>query len=181
MFRSVAATFVVLPLLAQPALAAPHQLYGKTVVVSWNESRDEKFPDEEQMRHVLAVGSMSIYISEAGRPFSRFRYSIIGRRGRVKSGKRDAVSGEGRAVRNFAFSGSTMTALAQRGRGGAIQMIVTFDANFQGCSAHVIAGRQPGSQPIHGKSLMHGSRVDIYRVEASGASCQVQNGNIFAG
>lgn len=74
-----------------------------------------------------------------------------------------------------------MTALAKRGRGGAIQMIVTFDANFQGCSARVIAGHQPGNQPIHGKAVMHGPRIDIYRVEASGASCQIQNGNVFAG
>jgi hypothetical protein len=36
----------------QSAFAAPRQSYGKTVIVNRNESREQKFPDEEQMRHI---------------------------------------------------------------------------------------------------------------------------------
>jgi hypothetical protein len=182
MFRNIAAAcaalLTLMPVVAASA-AAPKELYGKSVLISWNETRVQRLVSEEGTRNVAAVGEMTVYVSEAGRPFTRLRYSVVGRKGRLRTGKKDAVSGEGGPPRAFSFRGRTMTLQAKRGRGGALQFTVDFDGGFQGCSASVLAGRAPGGS-IHGKSLITGNRVEILSVEASGASCRIVNGNTFA-
>jgi hypothetical protein len=160
------------------ALAAPSQLYGKSVIVSWQEDRVQTTDRDAQPTSISASAQLSVYISEAGRPFSRVSMSVTNRRGRTRSGNRDAVQGEGSA-RSFGFHGSTMSATMPRGNAGAMQVLVTFDSGFQGCSAHVVAGKAGGSQFTRVKSMVTGNDVDIYSVKTSGESCRVQNGNVF--
>jgi len=61
------------------ASAAPQALYGKSVVVTWQEERQQKFPGEEQMRFVAAAAEFDVYVSDVGRPFSRLRFSMLNR------------------------------------------------------------------------------------------------------
>jgi hypothetical protein len=161
------------------ANAAPQSLYGKTVVVTWQEERQQKLPGEEQLRFVGAAAEFDVYVSEAGRPFSRLRFFVANRRGHMRSGSKDAVGGEGPA-RNVSFSGNTMTASMQRGAGGALLVSVTFDNAFQSCSARTVSGKAPGVESAHATSIISGNRIDLYSVKTSGESCRIQNGNMFA-
>jgi hypothetical protein len=167
-------------MLAMPssAFAVPQQLYGKSIIVSWREDRQQKFPDEKQMRSVGAFAEFNVYISELGRAFSRVRFSVANKRGKLKSGSKDEVSGEN-SHRNIGFHGTTMTASMPRGSGGAVQVLVNFESNFQSCSARVIAGKSDGAEAMKIRSLISGARVDMYSVKADGESCRIQSGNVF--
>jgi hypothetical protein len=162
------------------AHAAPQALYGKSVVVTWQEERQQKLAGEEQMRFVGAAAEFDVYVSEAGRPFSRLRMSVAGRRGgRLKTGTRDAVGGGG-SPRNVSFIGNTMTASMPRGAGGALLVSVTFDNAFQSCSARTVSGKVPGVEATHGKSMISGTKIDVYSLKTSGETCRIQTGNMFA-
>jgi hypothetical protein len=169
---------VALPMASSVALAAPSQLYGKSVIVSWQEDRVQTTDRDAQPTSVTASGQLSVYVSEAGRPFSRVTMSVTNRRGHTRTGNRDAVQGEGSA-RSFSFSGNTMSASMPRGNAGAMQISVTFDSGFQGCSARVVSGKAGGAQSTRVNSMITGRQYDFYSVKTSGESCRVQSGNVF--
>jgi hypothetical protein len=169
---------LALPMASSVALAAPSQLYGKSVMVSWQEDRIQTTDRDAQPTSVTGSGQLSVYISEAGRPFSRVSMSVTNRRGRTRSGNRDAVQGEGSA-RSFGFHGNTMSASMPRGSAGAMQISVTFDSGFQSCSARVVTGKSGGSHFTRVKSMITGGQYDFYSVKTSGESCRVQSGNVF--
>jgi len=178
-------TFLVLVLGSVCANAAPQPLYGKTIVVTWQEEHQQKRLEGDQIKSVAAWGEFDVYVSEAGRPFSRLRFSMMGvrenrRGGGLRTGTKDAVGGEGGAARNVAFSGDTMTASMPRGAGGALLVSVTFDNGFQSCSARTVSGKAPGAVAARIKSIINGGLYDLYSVKTSGESCRIQNGNMFA-
>ena len=53
------------------ALSAPQQLFGKSIIVGWQEDRLQAVDTETQPRPVTVIGGMQIYVSDQGRPFSR--------------------------------------------------------------------------------------------------------------
>lgn len=178
LFALAMPAILALPMASSVAQAAPSQLYGKSVIVSWQEDRQQTTAGDAQVRSISASAELSVYISDVGRPFSRVSMSVTNRRGRTRSGNRDAVQGEGSA-RSFGFHGNTMSASMPRGNAGAMQVLVTFDSGFQGCSARVITGRAGGAQFTRVKSMVISGEVDIYSVRTSGESCRVQSGNVF--
>ena len=168
-----------------PADAAPRQLYGKSVVIGWREDRQQRTGADNQIRAIGVSAEMRVYISEAGRPFSRLTMFMVNRHGHLKSGNADAVDGVGTAPKgHFAstvnFNGATMIVGQPRGAGGAQQVLVRFDSGFQTCSAQVMVGRSSNSGSISTTSLINGQHVEMFSVKASGESCHVQNGNVFA-
>lgn len=173
----VMAAIVALPMASSGTLAAPSQLYGKSVIVSWQEDRMQTTDRDAQPRSVTGSGQLSVYISEAGRPFSRVSMSVTNRRG-TRSGNRDAVQGEG-SSRSISFHGNTMSASMPRGNAGAMQISVTFDSGFQGCSARVVTGKTGGAQSTRVTSMINGNQYEFYSVKTSGESCRVQGGNVF--
>jgi hypothetical protein len=174
----VMAAIVALPMASSGAQAAPSQLYGKSVIVSWTEDRVQTTDRDAQPTSVSASGQLSVYVSEAGRPFSRVSMAVTNRRGHTRSGNRDAVQGEGSA-RSVGFHGNTMSASMPRGNAGAMQISVTFEAGFQSCTARVVSGKAGGAQFTRVKSMITGREHDFYSVKTSGESCRVQNGNVF--
>jgi len=174
----VGATAAILVSLPSIATAAPRELYGRSVLVSWSEDRQQKLPGEDEIRNVGAFAELNVYVSEQGRAFSRIRFSVANRKGRMKSGSADAVAGENSA-RNISFGGSTMTASMPRGSAGALQILVSFDGGFQNCTARVISGKTGGAQATHVRSLINGNRLEMYSVKTSGEACRLQNGNVF--
>jgi hypothetical protein len=168
------------------AWAAPAQLYEKSIVVSWSETREQTSSAAMASgpRSVTRNGELSVYISSAGRTFNRLTFSGygMGRRGggRMRSGSSEQVSGESSdRARSLSFSGRTMTAVSPMG-GGARRILVTFDSGFSGCSAQVLTGKASGESTIRSRSLMNpGSRVEILSVKTGAASCKIQNGNVF--
>jgi hypothetical protein len=169
---------IALSMASSSALAAPSQLYGKSVIVSWQEDRQQSTGMDAQTRSISASAQLSVYISEIGRPFSRVSMAVTNMRGRTRSGNRDTVQGDGSA-RSFNFHGNTMSASMPRGNAGAMQVLVTFDSGFQGCTARVVTGKAGGAQFTRVKSMVTGHEVDVYSVKTSGESCRVQSGNVF--
>jgi len=166
------------------AAAAPAQLYEKSVVVSWSETREQTSSAamDNAPRTVTRNGEFSVYISSAGRVFNRQTFSGagMGRRGRMRSGSSEQVSGEGVGkIRSVSFSGRTMTAVAPM-QGGARGILVTFSDGFSGCNAEVLTGKGGGESKMGAGSLMNpGVRVEIHSVKTGAATCRVQSGNVF--
>jgi hypothetical protein len=168
----------VLPIATSGALAAPSQLYGKSVIVSWHEDRMQSTAMSSQPTAISAQAEFSVYVSDVGRPFSRVSMSVTNQRGRTRSGNRDTVQGDGSA-RSVGFHGNAMNATMPRGNAGAMQILVTFDGSFQSCSAHVVSGKAGSAGYSRVKSMVTGAEIDMYSIKTSGESCRVQSGNVF--
>lgn len=159
------------------AHAAPAQVYGKSIVVTWTEERQQKLVGEANLRNVLRNAEFSVYISAQGRPFSRMRYSFANNRGTLRQGARDRVGGEGGGGRNVSFSGNTMNVTMRMGDGGARNLVVNLAGDS--CSAQVIVGKEQGAKQIRAKSMVTGNQVEIVSIKSSAASCRMQSGNVF--
>jgi hypothetical protein len=157
---------------AGPVIAAPAQLYGRSVTVTWTEEREQRLVGEEGLNSVARSAEFSVYLSSTGRPFSRMSFSFRGR-----SGARDAVGGESR--RSVNFQGHELKVVMPMA-GGARLVSVTFDSGFQSCSARVLTGKPNGSQKIRVTSSITGREIEIVSVRSGAASCRVQDGNVFA-
>jgi hypothetical protein len=173
----IPAAIIVLAMTTSGAPAAPAQLYGKSVVVSWTENRMQTTDYSDTPVPKTAQGRLSVYVSDKGRAFSRVSMSIERRR-QTQSGQRDAVQGEGSA-RSVNFQGSSMTVSAPRGDAGAMMIAVTFDSGFQGCSARVVTGKANGAQSTRVTSMITGRQYRFFSVQTSGESCSIQTGNVF--
>lgn len=174
---SLIASFIVAAAAAGQAHAAPASIYGKSVVVTWTEERQQKIVGEEHMRNVLRNAQFSVYISDQGRPFSRMSYSFANNRGTVRSGAKDRVGGDGGGGRNVSFSGNTMNVTMRMGDGGARNLVVNLAGDS--CSAQVIVGKEQGAKQIRAKSMVTGNQMEILSIKSSAASCRVQSGNVF--
>src|SRR4051794_1084794 len=73
-----------------PAQAAPAQLFGKSVVISFTENRVQRNSNWPDLRSIAIGGEISVYISAAGRTCSRLRLTT--RRG--QTGNRDRVGNQ---------------------------------------------------------------------------------------
>jgi len=161
------------------AIAAPAQLYGKSVVVTWTEERDQRVRGEEHVRNVGANGQFSVYLSGAGRPFSRMSYSFSRPRGSAAYGSKDAVGGDSSGGnRSVVFQGNSMS-VGMRMEGGAKRILVNFENGFQSCNAQVLTGKAEGADRIRAKSMVGGGFVEILSVKTGPASCRIQEGNVF--
>ena len=160
--------------MAGAAAAAPAGLIGKSVVMSWTETRVQRPAGEVNWRSVNVSHTLSVYISSAGRVFSKF--SATTRRG---TGDNEQVSGQG-GNRVPSFSGNTMTIVAAQ-QGIARHIAAEFSGDFSTCTASVIRGKESGAASGFAKSVITGQRIEIQSVTTSGASCSVRAGNVFGG
>lgn len=155
--------------------AAPQGLYGKSIVVSWTEQRMQRLKGEGEFRPVTRIGGLSVYVSGAGRVFSR---KSMTNPKRQASGSTDRV-GSGEA-RDIAFEDRTMMVTLSGSSGGARRILVKFDDSFAGCTANVIRGKQEGADKIVASSVINpGRTVEVAEVKTSGESCSMKNGNVF--
>src|SRR5258708_1144824 len=81
---------LLLASISAEAASAPTQLYGKSIRVTWSETRVQRNVGEANFRSVNASHELSVYISSAGRVFSKFQAST--RRG---TGANEQVAGQG--------------------------------------------------------------------------------------
>jgi hypothetical protein len=160
---------------AAPAQAAPQQLLGKSIVISFIENRVQRNGSALEFRPLRFSGEISVYISSAGRTFSRLHLTNP----RSESGKADRVGNSSAGVTSFA--GNTMTMLAG-GAGGARRTVVTFGAGFTTCEASMVRAKPAGQSMIRTGSIIHpGLTVEIRSVEITGISCRIRDGNVFGG
>ncbi len=164
-------------LVSTPATSAPSQLFGKSVVVTWSENRIQRFAGETEFRPVNARHEYSMYVSSAGRIFSRLRNATSAGTAAI-----DQVAGSAGATRVPKFSGQSATVfMPSRGGGSSSirRMTVDFDSSFASCSAKVVRARQEGASLMVGISMTTGRRVEVQSVTVSGATCSIRAGNVF--
>lgn len=171
----------VLGLYGSPAAAgdAQPQLRGKSVTVSWSESREQRNVGQAEFRAVNASHRMSIYVSTSGRVFSRMTNTT--RRGTASTAQ---VEGEGPRsptgrARVPAFSGRSMTMFLPFTQAGMRRLDVTFDDGFNGCSAKVVYAREQGASTSTAFSPITKRMIEFKSIAASGETCTVSNGNVF--
>src|ERR1700722_1739743 len=93
----IPAAILVFTITTSGAFAAPAQLYGKSVIVSWTENRMQTTDRDAAPTGVTGTGQLSVYVSDKGRAFSRVSKAVSrGGRG-TRSGQRDTVQGDGSA------------------------------------------------------------------------------------
>ncbi len=171
---------IVAALVPAAAAAAPPQLYGKSITVSWSETRSQRAVGQEQAFHPVSIPfTMTVYISTEGHIFRRmFAVTPNGR----QSGAKDRV-GDSRSGANGGFSvqfqGNSMISNASNG-GFGLHVQVTFDSAFSSCTAQVIGAKQSGSKTVMLRSIASGATIEVESVSSGSASCSVAQGNPFA-
>jgi hypothetical protein len=156
---------------AEVAVAAPQALRGKSIVISWSESRRERTESGEE-RSRNSPFKMTIYVSTQDKIFNRLSA------GRGSSDQTGGSSDASRfAPRSVVFSGSRVSVTNTfQGGGGARQISANLDANFTGCSASVVIGRGASGQPFKQK-LMGGGHVLLLSASVGAVNCSVIDGN----
>jgi len=168
-------TLLLMAAAAGPALAAPAQLRGKAVVISWNEQRHERNPATKQEQHRNTPFSMTVYVSEKDQVFNRLTSGNRGSSDQAAGSK----DGTGFAPRAVSFSGTRMSVSNRYSSGGARQISASFDASFGSCTGSVIIGRGGGGPIVQKK--MGGGDVELLAATAGAVSCSISSGNPFGG
>lgn len=176
----VIAIIALLFIALNPATAsaqAPAALQSKSAVVSWTENRTQRYLDDGRTETVGVPYTYRVYFSTAGRPFARLTVAnqrgVTASRERVGTGERMRPDG----VRSLQLRGNSLTATSGHGA-GARRIQITFDGNYASCSASVILGKS-GTGKITMTNLVSGKKMEILASSTSGATCSLQNGNVF--
>jgi hypothetical protein len=154
--------------------AAPAQLQGKSIVVSWTEQRAQKPVGAAHLRSVSVALSFTVYVSTVGRVFTRVG-NVLGTRDQVGS------RGGPASTRHIQFQARGFTTTAMLG-GGARRIVVDFGEGYGTCSARVIVAKEAGSSVIVAPHIAgKGTKIEIHSVTTGGATCSIRSGNVFAG
>jgi hypothetical protein len=173
--RTVISLCCLLLLTGTAQAAAPAQLQGKSVVVSWSENRTQRRNDEAQLRTVNVSVELLLYVSTAGRVFSRMNRRLGG-----QSASRERLPGEsltGGAGRT-SFQDRRLIIDSQYRGSGARRVVVSFDGGYGSCSAEIIQGKESG-QPMRMKSMINQNRLEVHSISIASPSCRVRDGNVF--
>jgi hypothetical protein len=159
------------------AQAAPQSFYGKTLRVSWNETRSQRVQGEGAFKSVAIPLSFTVYISSKGQLFKRMTSTTANGR---TTGSKDRVGDSGSSAEGagaVTFQGNTLISTANNhGLGRRIR--ITFDGGSS-CTAEVLTGKS-GAGVATVRSNATGKMLEFESVSAGAASCSAQDGNAFA-
>jgi hypothetical protein len=159
------------------AAGAPEALKGKSVILTWTETRQQRHVGEPNFYSVNGSVSLSVYVSTAGRLFSRRTMSTRAGSGAIELAPREG--GGAYPTRTALFGAQTMTLIGET-KGGAYRTLIEFDASFASCSARVALGFQSGKTSISFSPITK-KYVEVKSVTVNGISCSVKTGNVLAG
>jgi hypothetical protein len=156
--------------------AAPENMRNKSFVVSWTETHDQREGSGNEFRQMSLGMQMTVYISSAGRPFSKL--IIAGGRGDTASHGSVGSSGTslGSGSRTVSVNASGM--MIQSNFGGAARRIVVH-AQSSGCSAEVNVAKLAGSSVV-GFKRTDGRSFELRSLSAGSPSCSARDGNAFS-
>jgi hypothetical protein len=155
--------------------APPKELYGKTVTISWTETREQRPVGEQAWRQVHGSVAMYLYVSDAGRIFNNVSYAT-GAGSAERSGE---IAGGGK--RSVNFSGQSLQILMPSGAGSATRITADFDAGFSSCSAQVTRATESADTIVRRYSAIIKQDNEIRSTQVGGASCSIKAGNAFGG
>ena len=155
------------------ARAAPAQLSGKTILLRWTESREQRAEWQNDFHGISMAQYVTIYVSPTGKLFQRWR-TVVGR----KSAENDKLNGG--STRPMVFRGNQLEVFVPY-VGGIRHVVAGFDGSFSSCSLKVTyASDVAGGPKINKRTLVGHLRVEIRNVSASAEACSLQAGNAFA-
>lgn len=177
MVRSTAAVCILL-LCGGPVSAAdaPKALFGKSIIIKWQETRVQRHVGEPSFYDVRASHNLSIYVSGEGRVFNRLTNTT-----RAGTAGTDQVAGSDGAKRVPAFKGQAMDVYAPFQAGGMRHVAVEFDTGFASCKAKVTYAKPPGTKESVAFSPITKKYVEFQSLTPGSASCELQSGNVFGG
>jgi hypothetical protein len=184
--------------LAAPGIAEsatfPGPLLGKSIALNWTNRRQQVFQGSDAAVSRSFNSSLSIYISTAGRAFTKESIAVTGGGG---SGRRGRFGlGGGRTAENVQAPDEARNAMGGKYvvhfEGGALQVdspliagarriSIMFDAAYTSCTARVIWGREGGTGPIRQRSWITGRRFEVLSIQSSTPSCTLTSGNVLGG
>jgi hypothetical protein len=159
------------------ALAAPQSFYGKTLRVTWNETRSQRVRGEGDFKSVSVPLSYSVYVSSKGQLFKRLTSTSSSGR---NTGSKDRVGMSGtdsEGAGSVSFQGNTLVSTTNNGGLGR-RIRISFDGGSS-CSAEVLSGKT-GTGAATVRSNATGKMLEFESVAAGTASCSVAEGNAFA-
>jgi hypothetical protein len=165
-------SFLILPS-REGATAAPSQLYGKSIIVSWTSDSVIRNVGEQEFSSRKHPNVRNYYISSKGRPFVRDTF---------KQKKREIVDASGTSdtggPRAIHFQGNSLVDTEAYIR-GARRIQIDFDDSFGSCTAHVIAGKEPSASTFITKGI--GGKLNELRSRTySDVTCAIKDGNVLA-
>lgn len=149
------------------AVAAPAQLYNKTIDVQWGENTSNKRIADGVVVNTVGRLQVLAYISSAGRPFVRMTGVGI-RNSRTREVGPEVAAG------HVNFNGNTLVMAGQNKTGVARKITVTFDAGFSGCTASVMGGKTGAAPKWIG---FDGAPYELLTINVGSATCSVKEGN----
>lgn len=174
MFR-LTVVLVLAVLLPQISHAAPpKELYGKSVSITWTETREQRPVGETAWRQVRGTQTLNTYVSEVGRVFNNLSYSTRG----GSAERKGEIAGQGE--RSINFNGRSLLILMPHGTGGATRITADLDAGFSSCSAQVTRAKEAEGTIIRSYSGIIKRVNEIKSIQVGSVSCSIHNGNVFA-
>jgi hypothetical protein len=174
MFRLTVVALFGLSLPQACYAAPPKELYGKSVSITWTETREQRPVGEENWRQVSGSQTMNLYVSEAGRVFNNLSYSTRG----GSAERKGEIAGSGK--RSINFNGRSLLVLMPWGSGGATRITADFDAGFGSCNAQVTRAKESAGTVTRIYSGIIKRVNETRSVQVGGTSCSIRTGNVFA-
>jgi hypothetical protein len=159
------------------ASAAPAQLLGKTIALTWNLNQTLKDPDGKTST-ASTTEYRTLYISGNGRIFLRTARTTNG-----QSKSEDCEPGKPRctnrnqAASGWHFEGNNLVVTASQ-ISGATHVVVAFDQGFSSCTLDVVYAKANGQN-----RKFRGIDDRVYEtlsLSAGGFACSIKQGNPFA-
>ena len=154
--------------------AAPKELYGKSVSITWTETREQRPAGEENWRQVSGSQTLNLYVSDAGRVFNNQSYATRG----GSAERAGEISGAGK--RSINFNGRSLSVLMPWGSGGATRITADFDAGFGSCNAQVTRAKENAGTVTRVYSGIIKRVNETRSAQVGGSSCSIRSGNVFA-
>jgi hypothetical protein len=169
---------------AAHAGSPPKELYGKSIIVTWTEERNQRNFGESSFRDMIVPLSMTIYVSSVGRPFFRLTSTGMGRHSYRNLSSREGIGATGTSsgggLRQIQFQGRSLIFTGSSGGGLALRSTITFNETFSACEAQIIAAKLAGAEVGVGRNLFTRQSMEIRSATVTGVSCSVHDGNVFA-
>jgi hypothetical protein len=164
------------------AASAAAQLLGKSVAVSWTDTRDMSFEGGPHVTRTYS-SNLKVYISSAGRAFSEFTLAMQTPGGRSVSAVGQQGPGDTRSSRgnprSIHFEGGSLIVDQQLGDVGARRVTIKFGNNYTSCTASIITGKS-GGEPIHTRGMIGGRSLTFYSIQPSTPQCSISEGPAFS-
>jgi hypothetical protein len=159
--------------------APPQQLLGKSIVVTWSESRVQRDEGKANFKLVHATHNMSLYIGTSGRVFSRLTNTTGLGSGNTDHVQEQSASDPKVSQRATTFSGQSITVVQPFRKGGMRRLLIDLGDSFDKCSAMLSYVTEAGSLTSFAWSPITKKMVEFKSIEMSDESCSVLSRNVF--